>query len=145
MQILFAWDAVGNDDPKAAEQIVSDFTGEPEVRARAKQMAISAWAMRETSDAWLQRLAPQWPPRRQPAVYRALLRMAVWEMTATDTPPKVVLDETIEMAKEFSTEQSAAFVNGLLDAVLKEKRALTGEAPPAEDRPIPQQPAEEQS
>ncbi len=56
---------------------------------------------------------------------RNLIRLAVWEMTSTNTPPKVVIDEAIEMAKVFSTEQSAAFVNGVLDAVFKENAALT--------------------
>ena len=57
---------------------------------------------------------------------RSLIRLAVWEMTSTDTPPKVVIDEAIEMAKAFSTENSPAFVNGVLDAVLKETASLTG-------------------
>ena len=68
---------------------------------------------------------PQWPPRRQPGVDRSLIRLAIYEMTSTDTPPRVVLDEAIELAKEFSTEQSPAFVNGVLDAVLKEHESLT--------------------
>ena len=49
-------------------------------------------------------------------------------MTNTATPPKVVIDEAVELAKEFSTENSPAFVNGILDAVLRERRALTGGA-----------------
>jgi len=60
-------------------------------------------------------------------VDRNLLRLAVWELTNTDTPPKVVIDEAIELAKEFSTEQSPAFINGVLDAVLKERQGLLGE------------------
>ena len=47
-------------------------------------------------------------------------------MTNTPTPPKVVIDEAIEMAKAFSTEQSASFVNGVLDAIHKENQALMG-------------------
>jgi N utilization substance protein B len=67
---------------------------------------------------------PQWPPRRQPGVDRNLIRLAVWELTNTVTPPKVIIDEAIELAKQFSTEQSAAFVNGVLDSVLKEHEKL---------------------
>ncbi len=65
-------------------------------------------------------------------VDRNLIRMAVWELTNSDTPPKVVIDEAIELAKEFSTEQSPAFVNGVLDAVLRETRTLTAEPPPSQ-------------
>ncbi len=93
------------------------------------RMAGSAWDGREHTDQWIERLAPQWPPRRQPGVDRAILRLAVWELTEGQTPPKVVIDEAIELAKSFSTEQSPAFVNGVLDAVLKEIRAMTTPAP----------------
>ena len=51
----------------------------------------------------------------------------MYEITGTDTPPKVVIDEAIELAKTYSTENSPAFVNGVLDAVLKEHRKLTSE------------------
>src|ERR1043166_3617400 len=88
------------------------------------EMARGAWDQRQTIDQWIERLAPQWPPRRQPWVDRNLLRLAVWELTNTKTPPKVVLDEAIEMAKQFSTEQSSSFVNGVLDAVLREHQSL---------------------
>ncbi len=47
-------------------------------------------------------------------------------MTNTTTPAKIVIDEAIELGKEFSTENSPGFLNGVLDAVLREHRALTG-------------------
>ena len=83
------------------------------------------WA---TIDQWVERLAPQWPPRRQPAVDRSLLRLAVWEITNTVTPPKVVIDEAIELSKQFSTAQSAGFLIGVLDSVLKEHEKLIGKS-----------------
>ena len=125
MQVLFAWDAAGAADGETARQVTTD--GEPvdaTTRLRATDWARGAWDYRKESDAWVERLAPQWPPRRQPAVDRSLLRLAVWELTSQPTPPKVVLDEAIELAKTFSTENSAAFVNGVLDQVLKEVEAL---------------------
>jgi N utilization substance protein B len=125
MQVMFLWDSAGGSDAALAAQVVDDGSDDDAVRRDALAMASGAWAAREAADAWIERLAPQWPPRRQPVVDRNLLRLAVWEMTATDTPPKVVIDEAIEMAKTFSTENSPAFVNGVLDAVLREKTALT--------------------
>jgi transcription antitermination protein NusB len=124
MQALFAWDAHGAADPIMAQQVIEQGSTDHAVRRQATESAEGAWNQREAIDAQLERLAPQWPPRRQPSVDRNILRMAVWEMTNTQTPPKVVLDEAIEMAKIFSTEQSAAFVNGVLDAVLREHLAL---------------------
>jgi N utilization substance protein B len=124
MQVLFLWDAHGETSAELASQVFFEGSGDPEVRARAVKMANDAWVQREITDAWLERLAPQWPPRRQPGVDRSILRLAVWEMTGFDTPPKVVIDEAIELAKTFSTEQSPSFINGVLDAVLREKLAL---------------------
>ena len=130
MQTLFLWDAAGKDEPEQARQLVSDGTEDHDVRRAALEMAAGVWGQREQIDTWVERVAPQWPPRRQPGVDRNLIRLGVWELTNTATPPKVVIDEAIELAKEFSTEQSPAFVNGVLDAVLKEKQALVGaEAP----------------
>jgi N utilization substance protein B len=126
MQILFLWDAQDAADRALAEQIVMDGSQDPDIRREALDASAGTWEQRKIIDERLERISPQWPPRRQPGVDRNLIRLAVWEMTSTDTPPKVVIDEAIEMAKVFSTEQSAAFVNGVLDAVLKENQALTG-------------------
>jgi N utilization substance protein B len=126
MQILFLWDTQNASDEGMARQVTSDASEDVELRESALEMANSAWEHRQTADRWVERVAPQWPPHRQPAVDRNVLRMAVWEMVNTSTPPKVVIDEAIELAKHFSTEQSASFVNGVMDAILKEHRTLTG-------------------
>jgi transcription antitermination protein NusB len=129
MQVLFLWDANANLDLALGWQATQH--GEPDetLRMRSLQMAEGTWSQRETIDAWIERIAPQWPPRRQPGVDRNIIRLAVWELTSTSTPPKVVIDEAIELAKEFSTEQSPSFVNGVLDAILREKQSLTAEKP----------------
>src|SRR5581483_11173437 len=124
MQVLFLWDAQDAADRALAEQAVMDGSDDPEVRRAALDMAAATWEQRKQIDERVERFAPQWPPRRQPGVDRNLIRLAVWEMTSTDTPPKVVIDEAIELAKHFSTEQSPGFVNGVLDAILKEHQSL---------------------
>ena len=141
MQALFAWDAHGRADATMAQQVMEQGSADPAVRRQATESAEGAWNQRQTIDAQLERLAPQWPPRRQPSVDRNILRMAVWELTNTQTPPKVVLDEAIEMAKIFSTEQSAAFVNGVLDAVLREHLALISPQSTLQTTPSPEPPA----
>jgi transcription antitermination protein NusB len=125
MQILFVWDTQGSAERALAEQVVTDGSDDAEIRKSSLDMAAGVWEQRAGIDARVERIAPQWPPRRQPGVDRNLIRLAVWEMTSTDTPPKVVIDEAIELARHFSTEQSSAFVNGVLDAVLKEHQTLT--------------------
>lgn len=133
VQILFAWDAARADDRNSAEHIAR--TGEPvdpQVQSRAREMAEQAWDYREQSDATVERIAPQWPVRRQPAVDRAILRLGVWELHHADTPPKVAIDEAIELAKLLSTEESGGFVNGVLDAVFRERLSLVSMTPAPE-------------
>ena len=138
MQVLYLWDAHGSDDPLMARQAMENVPGADDAaRQTAMEMAAGAWGQRVATDQWVERLAPQWPPRRQPPVDRNILRLGVWEMTNTDTPPKVVIDEAVELAKEFSTENSSNFVNGVLDAVLREHRALKGETGPLEEQEKP--------
>ena len=134
MQILFLWDSQESADRALADQIVMDGSDDPEIRKAALDAAAGTWEQRAIIDQRVERIAPQWPPRRQPGVDRSLIRLAVWEMSSTDTPPKVVIDEAIEMAKLFSTENSASFVNGVLDAILKEHAALTRGTPKDETR-----------
>jgi|SRR5450432_1224721 transcription antitermination protein NusB len=124
LQLLFLWDAHAARDEQMTTQVTHDASDDAMTRQLATQMAGGAWDNREIADKWVERLAPQWPPRRQPGVDRNILRLAVWELTNTDTPPKVILDEAIELAKIYSTENSPSFVNGVLDAVLKEHRTI---------------------
>ncbi len=56
-----------------------------------------------------------------PAVDRNILRLAVYEMNELKTPPAVVIDEALELARQFSGDESVAFINGVLDAVRREK------------------------
>ena len=133
LTVLFAWDSAGEADETAAMQIVMDAESQDATaRMRAIETAHKTWEYRKQADTWIERLAPQWPPRRQPSVDRNILRLALWELTSRETPPKVVVDEAIELAKRYSTENSPSFINGVLDAVLKELGHLqSGELPEA--------------
>jgi N utilization substance protein B len=71
-------------------------------------------------DERISRNAAHWRLERMPVVDRNILRIAVYEMMRTDTPPPVVIDEALELAHQFSGEESAHFVNGVLDAVRRE-------------------------
>ncbi len=77
-------------------------------------------------DPLIQKHAERWRIERMPIVDRNVLRLAVYEMLHTDTPPAVLIDEAIELARQFAGEESVHFVNGVLDAVNRDKTA----APP---------------
>jgi N utilization substance protein B len=73
-------------------------------------------------DALLSENALHWKVSRMAAVDRNVLRLAIYELTRTDTPSSVVLDEAIQLARRFGAESSPAFVNGVLDAVARQVR-----------------------
>lgn len=131
MQALFLWDANNAMDLDLGRTAMLGQDPEagplPDAVNAAVAMAVGAWENRAEADKWVLRLAPQWPTRRQPGVDRNVLRLAVWEMTHTQTPPKVVIDEALELVKRYSTEHSTSFVNGVLDAVYREIRDLKKE------------------
>lgn len=139
MQLVFVWDADNRPSDEAAEAVTADATRDVNpndrramaeahaARRRAVAAAKRVWEQWDYLTQTLERLAPQWPPKRMPAVDRAILRLATWELLNTPTPPKVVIDEAIELSRAYSTADSPRFVNGVLDAILKEREALLGE------------------
>ena len=68
-------------------------------------------------DQYISKRAENWRLERMPVVDRNLLRMAIFEMKKVGTPPAVVIDEALELARRFSEEEAVPFINGVLDAV----------------------------
>ena len=95
-------------------------------RDRAFETAVGAFGNIEVADAEFNTLSTEWAVHRMPAIDRAILRLAHYEMTMIDDPkPKASVNEAVELAKQFSTAESPGFVNGLLDKVLKRVLTLT--------------------
>jgi N utilization substance protein B len=138
MQILFVWDAHGHADETTAVQIAKDQTAitDEGLRSQAVEYARGVWDQREMLDQRVERHTPQWPPRRQPAVDRNLIRLAVWELTNKGGEPEIVIDDTMEIAKAYSTGNSAAFIHAVLDAIMKEHKALVAGLTPETHAPI---------
>lgn len=139
-QVLFQLDALGEHEAEAlragleaaCEDDPAEFTAKE--KARAFDLALSAFRSRRDADEVTTELNPGWPAHRQPAVDRAILRLAIHEMNTGDSPPKAVVNEAVELARRFSTDKSPAFVNGILDKVLKRtlaRRASSAGAPDA--------------
>jgi N utilization substance protein B len=73
-------------------------------------------------DSQISQKSEHWRLDRMAAVDRNLLRLAVFEMTGLGTPPAVVIDEALELARQFSGDESVSFINGVLDAVLRSSK-----------------------
>ncbi len=130
LQALFQADVQGTDFlVEQLSRFIAEQTTDTNVREIAVRYASGAWDYRETADQWMSRLVPKWSISRMAPVDRNVIRLAMWELShVPQTPPKVVLDEAINIAREFSTQDSASFVNGVLDAALKEHMALISPA-----------------
>lgn len=130
-QALYQLDAVADAD-LATIRVSIDPEDEmkPGEIDKALRLAQSAFERRAEADAAVAELAPEWPVHRQPAVDRALLRLAHYEMTSGATPPKAAVAEAVRLAREFSTEKSPAFVNAILDKLLKRIPSAAAETEP---------------
>lgn len=120
-QLLYELEQAKTHDARAAAKVaiarVPDLG--PIAAEHIIDLAIGAYDARSEADAEFTALAPEWPAYRQPAVDRAILRLAHHELTLGRTPGKLALSEAIELARHFSTDKSPAFVNGLLDKVYR--------------------------
>jgi len=77
------------------------------------------WAAKDALDAQLGVLTAGWSPDRLAGTDHALLRLAAFELQHLGTPPQVVINEAVELAKAYGTDDSARFVNGVLGALVR--------------------------
>ncbi|TMI75167.1 MAG: transcription antitermination factor NusB [Bacillati bacterium ANGP1] len=91
-----------------------------------RALSEGTWRERARIDALLAGLTPEWSVDRLASTDRAILRMAIYELQHLGTPPRVVVNEAVELAKAYGTEASSKFVNGVLGAVLRLRRERSG-------------------
>jgi transcription antitermination protein NusB len=125
LQTLYACEA-GND--QNFRMVLEGISLESGSGASAEEYAIplvdKALFAREEIDRMIVKHAANWDIKRMNAIDRNILRMAVAELLFfMDTPYKVVIDEAVEIAKQYGTDDSGKFVNGVIDSIRKELRA----------------------
>lgn len=138
LQVLYQWDVTkrpmdeairafydtlrtGGTAPEAGDDAEEDvrLTGRDEFM---EELARGASQMAPDIDHRIAEKSAHWKLERMPIVDRNILRLGIYEMSRQETPPAVVIDEALELARQFSGEESVAFINGVLDAVHKEIR-----------------------
>jgi N utilization substance protein B len=123
LQALYAREASEAGDDDVLSSIMADARLSPRNVEFAGQLFHQVCADSSWADQHIQELAKNWSLARIAKVDRLILRMAMVELASfPDTPQNVVLDEAIELAREFSTGESPGFVNGILDSFVKEGR-----------------------
>jgi N utilization substance protein B len=118
-------DGMANDLLDEAEQQSEDRASQGEIFNYARQAVLGVLQHQNEIDDELSTYAQGWSLTRMPALDRAILRLATWEILFNDEiPDAVAIDEAVEMAKEYSTDSSAGFVNGLLGKIVSTRTAL---------------------
>jgi N utilization substance protein B len=107
------------------EKIRKSKRGIRELRAMTDELVDGLLAHKEEVDAMLASVVEHYSPGRIDPVDRSILRLATHEILHSETPPKVAVNEAIELAKRFGTSDSGRFVNGVLDRVMRRKAGET--------------------
>jgi transcription antitermination factor NusB len=120
MQALYQLDVQGPDLFELLDRFFTEADEDDFVRKLASDWTRGTWENLEQCDEPIIASTIKWQFTRLSPVDKSILRLAVYQLKfCPDIPPKVVINEAIELAKKFSTDKSPAFVNGVLDAILK--------------------------
>jgi len=124
LQILYAWEIGHSEISQAADTFFShQWVGDPppdDVRQFATELAQDTVGRLETIDPLIADTTERWRPERMAVLDRLILRMAVCELLRkSGTPAAVIINEALELARTFSTEDAVKFINGMLDGVRK--------------------------
>jgi N utilization substance protein B len=130
-----ALDVLFESDLRAVDPLttLTDWTrrADPPVQDYAREIVEGVVAHRQQIDELIGASSRDWSLDRMPPVDRTILRLATYELTCRDDVPEaVVIDEAVELAKSLSTDDSPAFVNGVLANVLRIRRAGESSAEP---------------
>lgn len=133
LQMLYQKDL----NPEAAsdeirEQVQEALTDEPLSRF-AWSLFTGVMESRTVIDKKIDAVAANWSVSRMPATDRNAIRIGAFELLYTDTPPGVVIDEALELAKSFGGANSVAFVNGILDRLIPEEKRKPRSEPVRDD------------
>lgn len=120
LQSLYEIDAVEHAAGATVDRWAAEKEAGPAATAFAHQLVAGVLQEHEELDTLLQGSAPLYPIERIAPVDRAVLRLAIYELLhIPHTPPKVVINEAIELAKEFGGDTSSRFVNGVLGDIVE--------------------------
>jgi N utilization substance protein B len=121
MQAIYQADLAKEDIEKALDNVFQFEKFIPETLEFASSLAKSAWEAREQTDKTIKELAVDWPLDRIGKVDRSILRLALQELNMAQTPTSVIINEAVELAKKYSGDESAKFINGILGAFVRRK------------------------
>ena len=134
VQFLYQLDLRGEEVIEQLDEFLSEEAPDEDTREFARALIEGTRRALEHTDRTLRSVARNWDLKRMAAVDRNVLRMAVYELIeCADIPPKVAINEAIEIGKKYSTANSGAFINGILDRVRLDLVEQRGKPEPREE------------
>jgi transcription antitermination protein NusB len=122
LQALYEIDTATHSADDVLERYLGNTQMPPGTRRFIERLVRGVLAERERLDAIIAKTAPAWPVPQLPAVDRTVLRMALWELLIErDVPVKAAINEAVELAKRFGSDNSGRFINGVLGTVVAEQ------------------------
>src|ERR1700682_557847 len=125
MQMLFQWDMSRQEPAKLEAKFWRSAKASDSTRAFANRLFEGAARDIGVLDELIVKHAANWRFERLASIDKAILRLPIHELRVAETPPKVILNEAVDLAKKFSSADSGAFVNGILDAVHQSMKGAT--------------------
>ncbi len=123
LQVLYQLDVLRIDPKEGIDLFWRHFSAPSEARSFASELIEGTWAHRDEIDQLISTCSENWSLERMARVDRNILRLAVYELLyGQGIPPKVALNEAIDLGKEFGSENSSSFINGILDALYTKLR-----------------------
>ena len=128
IKVLFHLEYTPGDPEEVFQLICENFGSAESIRSFSKELVLGVCAKRKELDQLISGASEHWRLERMSRVDRTILRLGVFEILAMkDIPPKVSIDEAVELGKIYGTEDSGGFINGVLDNIynnLKQENAL---------------------
>ncbi len=118
VQVLFHLEYTDDHPDEAFELVCTHFGASDSIQGFSKELVSGVMAYKEELDHRIRKASKNWRIERMSRVDRCVLRLATFEILfREDIPPKVSIDEAVELGKKFGSEDSAAFINGILDNI----------------------------
>ena len=118
MQVLFQMDITGDRSSEAVELFCRHFEVSRKAKPFFDQLVTGVLACRDELDRLIEQFSDNWKLSRMSGMDRNIMRVAVYELIyCEDIPPKVSINEAIDIGKKYGTQHSAAFINGILDGI----------------------------
>ncbi len=124
LQYLYQVDLLGDEILDDLDEFLRGEETDRDTRSYAREMILTTSKERAKIDGEIQAVAQNWEIHRMAVIDRNVLRLATYELLLRDDiPPKVAINEAIELGKRFSTSNSGSFINGILDKIKSKRQA----------------------